>query len=319
MLSHLVEGLEPRVFFSVYYVSPAGDDHATGLSVEQAWRTVERVNVQRLRAGDTILFQAGHSYDGGLYVSTKEAGTAARPIIFSSFGGRGRATLRSGGACGLEVSEVAGVAVTSLNFVGGGMSSNDTSGIYVHAGMANHVLSAVYVRNVDVTGYGHEGITLIASGAGSSISDVKILSSSFHANGWGGVNMTGSSQLSRNYLIDHVRAYDCPGEVSGRFVTGNGIYLADVDGAVVQRCIVYNNGATGVAPVGIWAANASHVVFQYNESYGNKTASSTDGGGFDLDWDDQLHPPIQLHPRQRRPGLHARPRLARESRQHRPL
>src|SRR5262249_6547224 len=102
---------------ATYYVSPGGDDKAPGTSIDQAWRTVERVNVQRLRPGDTILFQGGKSFDGGLYVSTKEGGTAAKPIVFSSFG-KGRAMLRSGDVAGLEVSEVGCIAVTNLNFVG---------------------------------------------------------------------------------------------------------------------------------------------------------------------------------------------------------
>jgi hypothetical protein len=111
------EALEPRRHFATYFVMPTGDDNATGLSVEQAWRTVERVNVHRLRAGDVILFEGGKSFDGGLLVSTKEAGSPAKPNVFSSFGG-GRATLRSGLVEGLQVSEVAGIAVTNLNFVG---------------------------------------------------------------------------------------------------------------------------------------------------------------------------------------------------------
>jgi hypothetical protein len=137
-----------------------------------------------------ILFQGGQSFDGGLYVSTREGGNANGQIVFSSFG-KGRATIRSGDVAGLEVSEVSGIAVTNLNFSGGGMKSNDTSGIYIHAGMADRVLSSFHIRNVDVQGYGHEGVTLIASGSGSSISDVKIERSSFHDNRWGGVNFTG--------------------------------------------------------------------------------------------------------------------------------
>src|SRR2546421_9250522 len=108
-----IESLEPRRFLSTYYVSNSGDDAAAGTSIGQPWRTVERVNVQRLRAGDMILFQGGQSFDGGLYVSTKEAGSPERQIIFTSYGS-GRATIRSGAVAGLEVSEVAGVALTNL-------------------------------------------------------------------------------------------------------------------------------------------------------------------------------------------------------------
>ncbi|MEA2711267.1 MAG: hypothetical protein QOF78_3868 [Phycisphaerales bacterium] len=283
-----IERLEDRKLFAVYYVSPAGNDGATGLSVADAWQTLERVNAHGLKAGDMILLQGGKRFSGHVYISSKEAGRPARPVIFSSYGS-GRATILSGENSGLEISETAGVAVTNLVFVGGGTKGeNDRSGIYVHAGMSNRVLSSLHIRNVDVSNYGHEGFTLIASGAGSSISDVKIERSSFHDNGWGGVNVTGNSgnlNANKNYLIQYVRAYNNRGIArSDGFVTGNGIYVADIDTALVQRCLSWNNGAGGVAPVGIWAAGSNNVTFQYNESYSNKTASGTDGGGFDFDW-----------------------------------
>ena len=284
-----IERLEGRKLFAAYYVSPTGDDAATGLSPAQAWQTVERVNLHYLRGGTTILFEGGKSFDGNLYVSSKEAGRPDKPVVFSSYGA-GRATIRSGAKVGLQIAETAGVAVTNLNFVGGGSANGQstTSGIYVHAGSANKVLSSLHVRNVDVKNYGREGFTLIASGAGSSISDVKIERSAFHDNRLGGINITGNSgnlNANRNYLIQYVKAYNNPGvPADDGFVSGSGIYVADVDTAVVQRCVVWNNGANGVAPVGIWAAGANNVTFQYNESYANRTASATDGGGFDFDW-----------------------------------
>src|SRR5688572_11586455 len=68
-------------------------------------------------------------------------------------------------------------------------------------------------------------------------------------------------------------------------VTGNGIYIADVEDAVVQYSAAWNNGKDGAAPVGIWAAGSNRVIFQYNESYDNRTKTISDGGGFDFDWD----------------------------------
>src|SRR5262245_42803489 len=54
---------------------------------------------------------------------------------------------------------------------------------------------------------------------------------------------------------------------------------------MIQRCVAFNNGQSGAAPVGIWAAGSNRVTIQYCESYNNKTMTSTDGGGFDFDWD----------------------------------
>lgn len=281
-----IEPLEPRRLLATYFVGSTGDDNATGTSVETAWRTVERVNVTRLRAGDTVLFEGGKSFEGNLYVASKEGGIGAiKPLVFSTYG-RGRATIFSGDLPGLEVSECAGVAVTNLRFVGSGMTVSDASGIYVHAGQPNLTLSYIHIRNVEATGYGREGVTIVARGQGSSISDVKIDHSSFHDNEWGGVLVTGSANnLNRNYVVDHVQAYNNPGVETESFVTGSGIYLADVEDAIIQRCISYNNGIDGTAPVGIWAAGSNRVTIQYNESFGNRTNSNTDGGGIDLDWD----------------------------------
>ena len=193
-----IERLEGRKLFAAYYVSPAGNDATSGLSPGEAWRTVERVNQQYLRAGTTILFEGGKTFDGNLYVSSREAGRADKVVIFSSYGTGGRATIRSGALEGLRVVETAGVAVTNLNFVGGGTNGqNDTSGIYIHAGSANKILSSVHIRNVDVKNYGREGVTIIASGAGSSISDVKIERSAFHDNLWGGITIVGNAMPAR--------------------------------------------------------------------------------------------------------------------------
>ena len=69
--------------------------------------------------------------------------------------------------------------------------------------------------------------------------------------------------------------------------SGNGIVLAQVDGALIERCRAYENGGLndyeGGGPVGIWVWDANRVVMQFNESHHNRTGSSKDGGGFDLD------------------------------------
>jgi hypothetical protein len=104
---------------------------------------------------------------------------------------------------------------------------------------------------------------------------------------YGGFKMTGNSgsaNANKNYTIDHVKAYNNPGNGSTSSVTGNGIYLADVDGGMINRCVAYNNGTKGAAPVGIWAAGSNRVTIQYCESYNNNTFTTTDGGGFDFDW-----------------------------------
>jgi hypothetical protein len=284
-LAAMVESLEPRQLLSTYYVSPAGSDSAAGTSITAPWKSIGRVNSQTLRAGDTILFEGGKTFSGSIYVPSREGGTAAAPVTFSTYG-TGKATINSGTIAGIDIAQTAGVKISNFNFVGSGAATNTWPGIWVHVDWTDRTLSTLEVKNVDVSGYGREGMKMMIAGARSTISNVKIEQSSFHHNGYGGVKITGSAHNSnKNYIIDHVKAYDNYGSRATTSVTGSGIYLADVDGARISRCLAYNNGKDGAAPVGIWAAGSNRVTIEYCESYNNRTATTTDGGGFDLDWD----------------------------------
>ncbi|HYO07457.1 MAG TPA: right-handed parallel beta-helix repeat-containing protein [Tepidisphaeraceae bacterium] len=284
--SAVVEPLESRqLLAATYYVSPLGSDAAAGTSITTPWKSIDRVNNATLKPGDKVLFQGGKSFGGSLYLGSREGGTATAQIAFGSYG-TGRATINSGDKPGIDVSQSAGIGIANLNFVGNGMRNNASPGIYFHVDFLDRDVSNVTIDNVEVSGYGREGIRFKVVGAGSSISNVTISNVKAHDNLWAGVKMTGSAHNSnKNWIIDHVQAYNNVGDRSASGVTGNGIYIADVDGARINRCVAYNNGADGAAPVGIWAAGSNRVTIQYCESYDNKTGTSTDGGGFDFDWD----------------------------------
>ncbi len=68
---------------NVFFVSPAGNDSADGLSAAQAWKTFAR-GVRNLRPGDTLYLAAG-TYDAD--VELRAAGRAEAPIVV-----RGRGT-----------------------------------------------------------------------------------------------------------------------------------------------------------------------------------------------------------------------------------
>lgn len=78
---------------AVYYVSGGGADERDGLSAAAAWRTLERVNGQELKAGDTVLFRCGDVWRGQLlprsgdetgYVTYGAYGTGAKPLLLGS-------------------------------------------------------------------------------------------------------------------------------------------------------------------------------------------------------------------------------------------
>ena len=80
------ESLESRQLLSTtYYVSPAGNDAATGTSPQAAFRSVARVNALDLQPGDQVLFEGGKTF-------ALPAGSGAEKAV-NAFGSNGARTL----------------------------------------------------------------------------------------------------------------------------------------------------------------------------------------------------------------------------------
>ena len=280
----VVETLEDRRLLSTYYVSPGGSDSASGTSTGSAWKSITRVNSQKLKAGDKVLFEGGKTFSGSLYIPSSEGGTLSNRVTFSTYGS-GRATINSGTKHGIDVAQAAGISISNLKFQGNGMYNNQAWGIYFHVDWTNKSVSGVTIKNCEVTGYGREGIRFLAN-TGSSINDVNVSYTDSHDNRWGGLKANGKKiSAMKNYIVDHVKVWNNYGDRGNSGVTGNGIMLEGIAGARISRCVAYNNGKDGAAPVGIWAAMGERITIEYCESYNNSTRTSTDGGGFDFDWD----------------------------------
>jgi hypothetical protein len=78
-----------------YFVSPRGNDDASGRSPARAWRTVARVDRARLEPGDVVLFAAGATFTDTTLIPPA-SGAAGAPIRFGSYG-RGRAVISNAG------------------------------------------------------------------------------------------------------------------------------------------------------------------------------------------------------------------------------
>src|SRR5438093_12543561 len=110
------------------------------------------------------------------------------------------------------MASIGGVIVNNLDFVGSGMGSNTAAGIWRHNDTGNKTLSLLALKNVDVSGYGKEGMRIAMAGAGSSFSDVKVEYANFHDNLYGGIKVTAMAHnVNKNYLISQVNAWNGPG------------------------------------------------------------------------------------------------------------
>ena len=270
---------------ATYYVSASGNDANDGMSPGLAWRTVNKVNSVNFAGGDRILFAAGQTFSGTLYFDASDKDTAANRILVSSYG-TGRATINGGTVGGFMAYNVAGITINNLNFTGAGATVNRKDGISFFTDLPGGVkLAGITVSACDVSGFGNCGINI---GSWNGQTGYRVANVSVHHNLQAGLGTYAQlPNTHQNIYVGHVRAFNNPGNPNAGRNTGNGIVIGATVGAIVERCVAYNNGQNNFAPsegpVGIWAYDSSNVTIQFNESYSNHTGSGRDGGGFDLD------------------------------------
>ena len=277
-----------------YYVSLLGDDSNTGSSEIQPWRSIDRVNAAQLLPGDSIWFQANQTFVGNLSLANVKP--APRAVTIGSYGS-GRATIDAGTGTGFIAKNTGGVHLVNLNFVGTEASKNTSSGIlFINTLPRSAKFENIRIHRVDVSGFKYSGISLVAQptdGSWSGFRDVKITNTTSHDNGDAGISCIGAwnpeqeGYAHADFYIGNCSVYRNAGIPNKGSHSGNGIVLAQVDGAIIEHCRAYENGNLndyeGGGPVGIWAWDANRVVIQFNESHHNRTGSSKDGAGFDLD------------------------------------
>jgi hypothetical protein len=274
-----------------FYISPQGNDLNSGTSPLKAWKTIDKVNDTMFFPGDHILFQGGKDFTGSLFFDSSVAGTSTQPITISSYG-IGRANIRPGLDNGFLAYNAAGYSLKNINFIGAGRTINTSDGILFYNDLPkNRKLNYVRIEGVDVSGFGLWGIALGGGRGKSGFRDVRITKTTVHDNSdgilfWGVFSTNSTMYANQNVYIGHTKVYNNHGIPGLPYNTGNGILVSDTNGGIIERCVAHHNGRFNTAvggPVGIWAWDSNKITIQFNESYSNRTASSADGGGFDLD------------------------------------
>ncbi len=294
---------------TAYYVHPDGSDENTGTSPEKPWKSIARANRQSLRPGDKLLFAGGKSFTGTLALDAKSAGTPENPVTIGSYG-EGRAAIQAGTGSAVIVRDAGGIEICDLVCDGGDRTKNNGCGIaVVNTLPGNKKLKHVVIRNVDAHGFGRDirgeggffpagcGILVggvAADGSKSGFEDILISGCSSYDNEFFGIYITGywdekaKEFANRNVTVRDCRMYKNTGDPDYKDNhSGSGLLVEDVDVGLVEGCTAWENGAmcnkAPGGPCGIWAAVARKVVIQNCESFRNRTGTSPDGDGFDLD------------------------------------
>jgi hypothetical protein len=284
-----------------YYVSASGNDRNEGTTAKFSWKTISRVNSQKLNPGDRVMFKGGSTFIGNLEL--RGNGTVGELIKVCSYGA-GKALLKAGDGNGIKVYNGGYVSISNLIIKGDWnsdlQSGNDGFGIIFYNDLPGEVkLGSLNISNCEISGFMKGGISIMSNPGDKSQSgyqQIRIDSNVVHDNGEYGIATIGpvAYNESKSYAfldiyIRYNKIYNNLGVTKITYThTGNGLMVSDVDRGLIEYNIVYNNGwknnGDKGGPCGIWGYDATSLVFQYNESYGNGSGKGkADGDGFDLD------------------------------------
>lgn len=262
---------------NTYYLNTNGNDSNKG-TLDNPWKTIEKLNSIKLSAGDAVFFQAGQIFEGSILVDSA-SGTRNNPIVLTSSLGSA-STIHSGNEQALVIQHSAYVNVTNLNFAGNGRKEgNHENGVVIMSS------SHVSVDSLNIKGFQKAGLLVYSS---FNI-DVNLVYA--HDNGAAGISVSGNTgkEGCKNISVRHCVAENNPGDPTNLTNhSGNGIVVGLCRGVTIEYCAATNNGwdmpRVGNGPVGIWAWEADSVIIQHCIAYRNKTSrGGEDGGGYDLD------------------------------------
>lgn len=299
ILSNLLIGLSLTYSVSAlaatYYVSSSGNDSNNGLSPSSPWKTPSKVSAQVLTPGTKVYFKGGEIFPGKIELTSVDAGNAGNPVTIGSYGSGSAIITSSVNQSGLSVYNTAGLIVEDLIFKGPGGSTTAAGMDFYSDTPGNLKHQFIKVSNVEVSDYmvGIQFGSYTASSPETGFKDVLVEDSKVHHNIDKGIQTYGYWDGTQTYLAHsdvtfrRIEAYENAGIPNHPKHTGNGIMMGQTESGLIEYCIAHNNGANNSSnsegPIGIWAWDSIKIFIQHNFSHHNKTGSSKDGGGFDLD------------------------------------
>lgn len=280
-----------------YHLAPIGNDAADGRTPQTAWRTLARASEHNFEPGDTLQLAAGATFEGTLHLTQEDAGTAQRPVVVTSAEGE-RATIQNGDTTAVRVLNAGGIVIQNLVLVGKDRTKNRGHGVQV----VNTLPGAdkrffVRLKNLKASGFGRDGIWLGGAApdhSQSGFEDVEIAHCETFDNQYHGIYVTGvwdthaKGYANRRLHVHHCTTYANSGDpLFLENHSGSGMEIDDVEEALIEYCLAYDNGflcnARVGGPCGIWLHAATRAVIQHCVAINNRTGRGLDGAGFDLD------------------------------------
>jgi hypothetical protein len=290
---------------NTYFISPRGDDSRSGLSVNEAWKTLDRLNRAVFQPGDRILFESGGVWNGQL--KPQGSGEAGKPIIMSSYGGEARPVINLGKAEGAAIRltnqawwEISNLEITSAAAPEMGIGRQ---GIVAKVQGADQHIRHIVVRNCFIhdiwgqlggrtqyVGRNSCAILVTAPRSGSStLDDVLVENNRIERFDKVGIAVDGgqSGVIVRRNVMDNLG--------------GDGIICSGGTGAVIEYNVVKRSCLRSGSPdlpvdqpgqkswwphtAAIWIHHTAETVMQFNEVYDTgRQPRNGDGEAYDFDF-----------------------------------
>jgi hypothetical protein len=283
--------------------STTGNDGNPGTQA-LPWKTLHKVNTSVFAIpGTTINFQGTFTGgDLGLNITTTVAPKGL--LTFQGYG-TGATINSSNSRSGFTSTNVGGLTVRNLTFVGSGATTNTLDGVaffnFLGDVATGFQLAGPTVTNNTISGYGMNGIrTRQSAPAGTpgtilGFANVVVDHNTVHDVAQKGGNFLscinidngggyGSGKMNYNVLVQYNLVYNCLGDPSHDNWSGSGIIITGTYLALVQYNVAHDFGGTPPGDaVGMWTVDSNKITFQFNESYNGHGSGSFGADGFDCD------------------------------------
>ena len=257
---------------TTYYLDAIkGDDHFSGTELDRPWKTLDRANAARLRAGDRVLLAAGRTFSGQLAFNAL-AGTAEAPIRFSSYQPSpmtddARATIDARGyvaAVHLRNSRHVQISELVVTADGGGLRPGQPANAHLRCGILIDADAPGQYGGFELTNLLVRNVSFEEPGFVRPVADVNTANGTLHY-GWG-IRFRVESETAG---LSDLRVTDCQIErvdhTGLKFTApSNGIQRV-----TVQRVRVLHSGGPGVQISGMHGG-------LFSELYVNGSGSTND-------------------------------------------
>jgi len=276
-----------------YYIDALmGNDANNGLSEQQPWRSLQRVNTHVFEPGDQIRFRSGRIYEGQL--KPEGSGHARQLITIDQYGEGYKPRIQGNGVmpAALYLLNAEGWEIRNLDISNYGPDIKaQRAGVLVQ--LTNYGTgSAIYLKQLDVHDVNGSLVKKDGGGAGiifsnggrqtpSRFDSILVEDCTIKRCQRNGILVNGNWSRSDWFPNEHV-------VIRGNLiegVPGDGIVPTGCDGVLVEHNTMRDCPRLlpdSESAAGIWPWSCDNALIQYNEVSDHK--APWDGQGFDSDW-----------------------------------